>query len=185
MKQRIIDIEDYLKGKKPQIENEILRQEKLALEFSKSIALYLFNISMQKFGDSLKDEHQLLEILANLCIDIYIMDTTLSRITQACKIKDDFEILKIIGQISTMEKVRKIVRDTKLALLSILKNGELNRALEDLMVLSKGTELKINLFGSKRKLSEFLYLHGKYPRPLLKVFCKLFPIHNFSHFSSF
>jgi hypothetical protein len=148
-----------LAGETPQIKSDVLPEEKKAYEYAKAVTLYLFNESIIKYGQGLKNEQQLMEILADSFTDLYIMDSVLRRITQNEKRDQDW---LAIGKVSTAIRVRRIAGSAKVALLSILDGDELEKALEDLAQLSKGTELRNNLFALKRQLAESLYDKGEY-----------------------
>ncbi len=159
IREKIKEVKAMLGGKTPQINSDVLKEEKSAYEYAKAVTLYLFNESIIKYGQGLKNEQQLMEILADSFTDLYIIDSVLRRITQNEKRDQD---RLAIGKISTAVRVRRIVGSAKVALLSILDGDELDKALDDLTTLSKGTELRNNLFALKRQLAESLYDKGEY-----------------------
>ena len=159
IREKIKEVKKLLDGKTPQIKSDVLPEEKIAYEYAKAVTLYLFNESIIKYGQGLKNEQQLMEILADSFTDLYIVDSVLRRITQNEKRDQDW---LAIGKVSTAIRVRRIAGSAKVALLSILDGDELEKALEDLAQLSKGTELRNNLFSLKRQLAESLYDKGEY-----------------------
>jgi alkylation response protein AidB-like acyl-CoA dehydrogenase len=159
IREKIKEIKQLLNGEKPIIESDVLAEEKSAFEYGKAITLFLFNESIIKYGQGLKNEQQLMEILADCFTDIYIMDSVLRRITQNSKRDQDW---LAIAKVSTALRVRRVVSAAKVALLSILDGDELEAALKNLTQLSKGTELRNNLFALKRQLAESLYDKGLY-----------------------
>ena len=159
IREEIKKVKKMLDGETPQIKSDVLPDEKSAYEYARAITLYLFNESIIKYGQGLKNEQQLMEILADSFTDLYIMDSVLRRITQNEKRDQDW---LAIGKISAAMRVRRIVSSAKVALLSILDGDELEEAIEDLTKLAKGTELRNNLFMLKRQLAESLYDKGAY-----------------------
>jgi hypothetical protein len=84
IREKIQQIEDYLatdpNGKnKPEGE---LDHEIQMLEAGKMLGLYLFHEALCEYGQDLKHEQQLTEILANIFIDIYTAESTISRVRQ-------------------------------------------------------------------------------------------------------
>jgi len=163
IRERIKLMHSVINGHPFRVYSDILAEEKTTLEYGKLIALHTLNESIIKYGQGLRNEQQLLEILANMFINIYVMDSTLTRITQyAAKQGEINEEWSTIGKISVFEKVRQVARDSKIALLSNLDGEELQKALGELVILSRGTEIHLNIFEAKRYLAEVLYEKGKY-----------------------
>lgn len=162
IRSRIKENEALLNGSSVKIESDILRPEKTALEYAKAIVLYVFNESIIRFGQALRHEQQLGEILADMFTDVYIMDSVLARVTQYIE-KNDFESNRIcIAQIGTVQATQRITTNARTAMLSIANEHELDRALTDLEKLSRPAGLRLNLFELRRKLADSLYEHGKY-----------------------
>ncbi|HGY56689.1 MAG TPA: acyl-CoA dehydrogenase [Caldithrix abyssi] len=163
IRQRINQMRAVMSGRPFRVYSDILPQEKTALEYAKFIALHAFNESIIKYGQGMRHEHQLLELLANMFINIYVMDSTLARISQAAESNGALpEDLKTIGQLSVFEKVRHVTREAKIALLSILEGEELQTALDELNALTRHTDMHLNAFEARRYLAEVLYEKGKY-----------------------
>ena len=163
IRQRINQMRAVMHGEPFRVYSNILEQEKTALEYAKFIALHAFNESIIKYGQGMRHEHQLLELLANMFINVYVMDSTLARISQTAESNGSLpEDLKTIGQLSVFEKVRHVNRDAKIALLSILQGEELQTALDELNSLTHYTDMHLNAFEARRYLAEVLYERGKY-----------------------
>ena len=163
IRQRINQMRAVMNGQPFRVYSDILPQEKTALEYAKFIALHAFNESIIKYGQGMRHEHQLLELLANMFINVYVMDSTLARIHQIAESNGSLpEDLKTIGRLSVFEKVRHVTRDAKIALLSILQGEELQTALDELNSLSRFTDMHLNTFEARRYLAEVLYEKGKY-----------------------
>ena len=159
---KIKENEALLNGANVQIESNILRPEKTALEYAKAIVLYVFNESIIRFGQALRHEQQLGELLADMFTDVYIMDSVLARVTQYVE-KNDYESNRMcIAQIGTAQATQRITSSARTALLSIVNEHELDKALTDLEKLSRPAGLRLNLFELRRKLADSLYEHGKY-----------------------
>ncbi|MGD9897709.1 MAG: acyl-CoA dehydrogenase family protein [Calditrichaceae bacterium] len=159
---RIKELKTLLAGKKPDIKSTILKAEKTALEYAKAITLYVFNESIIKYGQGLRNEQQLGEMLADMFTDIYVMDSVLSRVTYYIEKKGSDQDRIRIAKISVADKVNRIISHAKIAMLSILDGDELDKALADLDILAKGAELRTRLFQLKSDLADSLYEKGKY-----------------------
>lgn len=162
IRDKIKENEKLLSGKKIQVESKILAAEKKALEYAKAITLYVFNESIIRYGQGLGHEQQLMEILADMLTDVYIMDSVLARVSQYVEEKDYESVRMHIARIGTAQKTERIVSNARTALLSLLTNHELEKALDDLDKLSRPTHLRLNMFEMRRELAESLYEHGKY-----------------------
>ena len=162
IRDKIKENERLLNGATIQIESDILRPEKIALEYAKAITLYVFNESIIRYGQSLRHEQQLMEILADMFTDVYVMDSVLARVSQYVE-KNDYESIRMhIAQIGTAQKAQRITANARTALLAIETDHELDKALADLEKLSRPTNLRLNLFQLRRELADTLYEHGKY-----------------------
>ncbi len=162
IRSRIKQNEVLLNGTSVQIESAVLRAEKIALEYAKAVTLYVFNESIIRFGQALRHEQQLGELLADMFTDVYVMDSVLARVSQYVE-KNDYEANRInIAQISTALGTQRITKNARTALLSIETEHELDQALTDLEKLSRPAGLRLNLFELRRKLADSLYEHGKY-----------------------
>ncbi len=162
IRDKIKENERLLRGIPIEIESDILQKEKIALEYAKAITLYVFNESIIRYGQSLPHEQQLMEILADMFTDIYVMDSVLARVTQYVE-KNGYEAIRMhIAQIGTAIKAQRIAANARTALLAIEEGHELEQALADLAVLSEPTNLRLNLFQMRRELADTLYEHGQY-----------------------
>lgn len=162
IRDKIKENERLLRGIPIEIESDILQKEKIALEYAKAITLYVFNESIIRYGQSLPHEQQLMEILADMFTDIYVMDSVLARVTQYVE-KNGYEAIRMhIAQIGTAIKAQRIAANARTALLAIEEGHELEQALADLAVLSASTNLRLNLFQMRRELADTLYEHGQY-----------------------
>ncbi len=154
--------ERLLNGGRIELDTDILRDEKIALEYAKAITLYVFNESIIRYGQGLRHEQQLMEILADMFTDVYVMDSVLARVSQYVE-KNGYEPIRMhIAQIGTAQKTQRITANARTALLAIEKNHELDQALNDLEKLSRPMHLRLNLFELRRELADTLYEHGKY-----------------------
>ncbi len=162
IRDKIKENEQLLRGGTVRIESDILQKEKVALEYAKAITLYVFNESIIRYGQSLPHEQQLMEILADMFTDVYVMDSVLARVTQYVE-KNGYEAIRMhIAQIGTALKTQRITANARTALLAIEEGHELEQALSDLETLSRPTHLRLNLFQMRRELADTLYEHGQY-----------------------
>ncbi len=162
IRNRIKQNEELLNGASVQIEGKILRAEKTALEYAKAVTLNVFNESIIRFGQALRHEQQLGELLADMFTDVYVMDSVLARVSQYVENHDYESNRTNIAQISTMLGTQRIMTNARTALLSIETEHERDKALTDLEKLSRPAGLRLNLFELRRKLADSLYEHGKY-----------------------
>ena len=83
----IQNIESFLESNDMNDHDELLHEESLSLEFTKKGFLHLFNESLSIFGQDLQHEQQITEMLADIMINIYNVESTIIR---AKKIHEKF-----------------------------------------------------------------------------------------------
>ena len=75
----IQNIESFLESNDMNDHDELLHEESLSLEFTKKGFLHLFNESLSIFGQDLQHEQQITEMLADIMINIYNVESTIIR----------------------------------------------------------------------------------------------------------
>jgi len=76
-------IDDYLDGKFDPVKLDPLSHEANLIETGKYLALFLFHEALNEYGQDLRHEQQLTEILANMFTEIYTAESTVMRAVQA------------------------------------------------------------------------------------------------------
>lgn len=141
---------------------DALEQEKQALEVAKSLVLYVFNEAICKFGQDLKNEQIVGSLLSDLFMEIYVMDSVLSRVSQRVATKEVDATWIAIARALCAEKFYDVATSAQKILCSLLENKSLERSLKDVEVFLNNTLLKTDIITLKQKIAEDLYENGEY-----------------------
>lgn len=76
-------------GRQPKVENGLLGAEVQAAELSKRLVAYAAKVLVEKELASLKTKQQHLEILSNMVIDVYAMDSAVGRTLQLANVRGE------------------------------------------------------------------------------------------------
>ena len=79
IREAIRDISDFMSNGQLKLKDDTLAEECHSIETAKRFVLYLFNEALCKYGQDLKHEQQLTEIIADIFIDIYTAESTVVR----------------------------------------------------------------------------------------------------------
>ena len=71
IREAIREISDFMSNGQLKLKDDTLAEECHSIETAKRFALYLFNEALCKYGQDLKHEQQLTEIIADIFMDIY------------------------------------------------------------------------------------------------------------------
>lgn len=153
---------DVLEGKVSAVEKGALAQEKRALELAKALTLYTFNEAVCEYGQGLRNQQQVGEVLSNLLIDLYVLDSVVSRVHQRVTAEGPDPVWLAIPQVLVAERVADMAASARKALCAMLKGPALDKALADFETLRKHMLLNTDVFELKRRIAEDLYEHGSY-----------------------
>jgi alkylation response protein AidB-like acyl-CoA dehydrogenase len=143
--------------------DELLSHEIQAIETGKRLAIYLFHEALCEFGQDLKHEQQLTEILANMLMDIYTADSTLSRVLQ---LPEDYPYRSNVLDIARVHAADSSLRLMNLALngLNGIFHGSLPlNVIDHMREFQKRMLLPTDILGLKRRIPETIYHHKTYP----------------------
>jgi alkylation response protein AidB-like acyl-CoA dehydrogenase len=152
----------YLSGDKPAVDDGVLVEEKRALEIAKALTLYVFNEAVCKYGQGLRNQQQVGEVLSNLFIDLYVMDSVISRVSQRVASEGEDPVWLAIPKVLVAERVADMATAARQALCGMLSGPALDKALADVQTLTHRMLLSTNVFDLKRLIAEDLYEQGKY-----------------------
>ncbi len=165
IREGIQQIEDYLatdpNGKhKPEGE---LDHEIQMVEAGKKLGLYLLHESLCKYGQDLKHEQQLTEILANIFIDIYTADSTISRVKQNIDSGISDRTPLYIAKVFAAEASIRLLNMALTGMNGIYKGCLKNSIIDNLKNFQVRMLPKIDIIGMKRLIAEHVYSKQSYP----------------------
>ncbi len=165
IREKIQQIEDYL-ATDPNGKNESegnLNHEVQMLEAGKMLGLYLFHEALSEYGQDLKHEQQLTEILANIFIDIYTAESTISRVRQSIESGNNDRIPLYIAKVFAAEASIRLLNMALTGMNGIYKGHLKNSIIEKLKNFQVRMLPKIDIIEMKRLIAEHVYSKQSYP----------------------
>ena len=165
IRENIQQIEDYLATDPNGINatDGDLDHEKQMLKAGKMLGLYLFHEALCKYGQDLKHEQQLTEILADIFIDIYSTESTISRVQQNIDSGETDRIPLYIAKVFTAEASIRLLNRTLTGMNGIYKGNLKNVIVEHLKNFQVRMLPKIDIIEMKRLIAEHVYSKQSYP----------------------
>jgi alkylation response protein AidB-like acyl-CoA dehydrogenase len=159
----IREIEQYMNNGKLETDSEILLAESNVVETSKRLALYLLNEGICEFGQDLKHQQQIADILANIFIDIYVAESTVLRAKKMLGNPISPPSVEGVAKIFVAEMAQRMVQLAETALKGIY-NGDLSPLMhENLNTFRSRMYLPTNTIGLKREIAAYAYSKTSYP----------------------
>ena len=159
----IREIEQYMNNGKLETDSEILLAESNVVETSKRLALYLLNEGICEFGQDLKHQQQIADILANIFMDIYVAESTVLRAKKMLGNPTSHPSVEGVAKIFVAEMAQQMVQLAETALKGIY-NGDLSPLMhENLNAFRSRLYLPTNTIGLKREIAAYAYSKKGYP----------------------
>lgn len=137
--------------------------EECAIETGKRLALHVFHAALNEFGQDLRHEQQLTEILADMFTDLYVADSTLSRVQ--C-LQGDTPADKMAATIARIHSAEVSIRLLNLALtgLHAVFHGKLPPDTVDYLQRFQRCMLpQTDIIQLKRELADYVYSRAGCP----------------------
>ena len=159
----IREIEQYMNNGKLETDNETLLAESNVVETSKRLALFLLNEGICAFGQDLKHQQQIADILANIFIDIYVAESTVLRAKKILGDPAAPSSVEAVAKIFVAEVAQRMMQLAETALKGIY-NGDLSTLIhENLNMFRSRMYLPTNTIGLKREIAAYAYSKKSYP----------------------
>jgi alkylation response protein AidB-like acyl-CoA dehydrogenase len=159
----IKDLNKELEEKKlPKADKGPLGEAVLQCELSKRTMLYCTNVAFQKYGDKLTDAQEEMEMLADMAIDCFCMDTTACRALQLLEKrgKAKSELAVLLTQIICFEGHSHIMDLARKMLMSVPEKKDVKKHLKN---LDKMARIKpFDLIGAKKRAADITVEAGEY-----------------------
>ena len=134
-----------------------------SLEATKKFGLFLFNESLIAFGQDLKNEHQIMELLADIFTDIYTAESTLVRARKIMESNSPIQSTKDISRVFISEMVDRIVTNAQ-SILNAVYDGSIPKdTIFKMRKFDERMRLSCNAVQLKRNIAEFVFEQEKYP----------------------
>ncbi len=148
---------------KPDADDTLLAKECDTVESAKKIGLYLFNEALSEFAQDLKNEHQIVEMLSDIFIDIYSAESTIVRVKKIMSSDKPVASTVDIAKVFTTEMVDRILAKTH-TILNAVHTGTVPAEVKDTVnKFEERMRLSNNVVQLKRNIAEYVFDQKKYP----------------------
>ena len=143
------------------LDDEPLRAEARAVEFSRSFVLYCLHESILKYGQDLKNEQWIVEPLANMVIAVSVMDTGYKRYMQIedGQHKDETRDVLMLSVADQFQACHKNGLDI---IEELFTGGERNEQIALINEWYKKTNYLPRRIECQKLIADTLYKHNKY-----------------------
>ena len=150
------------KGGVPKPEKGPVGTAAVQTELAKELALYSINVAFQKLGEKFMDEQIVAEMLADMVIECYCMDSVCARTIQLIEKKGEkgAEMGVLINGIWCFEAHNRVADLARRLCAALSTETELNSHLENLAKMTG--PLAFNFVRAKHQVAELLAAAGEY-----------------------
>ena len=163
IREKIKETVQILNGKRVDVDESTLTEQQRALAYAKHLTLYLLNKALIRYGQDLLNEQQVGEILSDMIIKIFLMNTTLSRIEQILATGQKETIFSNITKVLIAEGSIEICGLAKRAITHIENPNQLDAALKGIRFFENQMDIKTDIISHKQNIADYLYRQQKYP----------------------
>ena len=163
IREAINEIETYMSNGEIKVENDLLAEECHSIETAKRFALYLFNEALCKYGQDLKHEQQITEIIADIFTDIYSAEGIVVRSQKIMDSDSPDSSVIDIAKVYTAEMVNRIMSLTHIVIAAIYTNNPSSLVNQKIIEFENRMRLKTNVIGLKRKIAQNVFESNGYP----------------------
>ena len=163
IREAIRDIPNFLtsvEGEKPA---GTLATEIQAIETGKRLALNLFHEALNEYGQDLKHQQQLTEILANMLIDLYTAESTLCRVQHLEGTSTWRDVPGDIAKVNAAEVSLRLLGLALTGLNGIFRGNPPLDILDNLHRFQKRMLLNTDIIQLKCDIADHIYSQNKYP----------------------
>lgn len=142
---------------------QILGREIYTVELAKKLTLYTFTQALTEFGRDLLNNQQIGELLSDMISDIFIMNSTMSRILQTHQNLSYASLLIDIVKVLVVEISMNLIARARKIIWGILSDKNSKNALKTLKYMENQIYIPTNIFALKCNISDKIYQLKQYP----------------------
>ena len=143
-------------------DRELLSEYILGIEAAKIMVVLIFHEALCQFGQDLKHEQQLSEILSNMFTLLYTMESVICRAKQISP-STKSNLMADIARVHVAESLLDLSKFTFKCLNRIFPSNIPSEILTDVNALQGKIQLSTDTISLKRKLAEYVLAEKKYP----------------------
>ncbi len=155
-------VDDFLAAPPP-TDGGLLSDEADSIETGKRLALFLFHEALSEYGQDLKHEQQLTEILADIFTDIYTAESVVKRVQVGMEAGTVDDSTVKIAKVYSAEMVIRLLNKALAGLNGIYKGHMSENMIDHLRKFQARLLLHTDIIGLKREIAEHAYLKKNYP----------------------
>ena len=163
IREAIREISDFMSNGQLKLKDDTLAEECHSIETAKRFVLYLFNEALCKYGQDLKHEQQLTEIIADIFMDIYTAESTVVRARKIMASASPEPNVVNIAKIFTTEMSNRIMSNVHTAITAIHDGPPSPLLDQKISEFEDRMRLKTNVISLKRKIAKHVYNNNGYP----------------------
>jgi alkylation response protein AidB-like acyl-CoA dehydrogenase len=133
-----------------------LGAERAALTQAKKALLFTAGAAIQKFGDSIRDEQEVLMHISNMVMDVFAMDTAIQRLIKKSFSGPQTDVMRTFLNDATS----RVEFSARQVLAAIAEGDTLRTQLSALRRLLRW--MPVNTVKARQNIAEFLIDHGRY-----------------------
>ena len=137
--------------------------EALVVESAKRLAIELLHEALCEFGQDLKHEQMLTELIADILIDIFTTESTLVRVHNNQDIETHFDIIDAIAKVQTAEMSARVLSRSLTGFNRVFKGKIPDEMKNKINILQNKMDSPIDVIILKRHIAESLSKINSYP----------------------
>ena len=133
------------------------------IETGKRLALFVFNEALNTFGQDLKHEQQITEMLADIFIDLYTAESTVVRAQKIMDIGNQDRTVSSIAKIFTAEMVLRLLNLSLTALNGIYRGQTTPIVFDQMRNFQAKMLMPTDIVNLKREVAQRIFNQKEYP----------------------
>jgi alkylation response protein AidB-like acyl-CoA dehydrogenase len=163
IRESISAIDHFMSNGKIENNEGLLANECETIETGKRLALYIFNEALNRFGQDLKHEQQITEMLADVFMDLYTAESTVVRAQKILENDNHDKTVCSIAKIYTAEMVLRLLNISLTALNGIFSGHTTYEVIDQLRQFQARMMTQTDIINLKRNVARYIYYHNEYP----------------------
>tara|TARA_B100001559_G_C16493752_1_gene619713 strand:- start:443 stop:2224 length:1782 start_codon:yes stop_codon:yes gene_type:complete len=156
-------IDEYMSNGELKTDHDLLKNECQSVETAKRLALFIFNEALCTYGQDLRHEQQLTEILSDIFTEIFTAESTIVRAKKIMTSESPNPSVVDIAKVFTTEMVDRIMSKVQIANVAIFEEGNSPLLDQKISEFENRMRLKNNVIKLKRKIAQYVFDENKYP----------------------
>ena len=137
--------------------------EALVVESAKRLAMELLHEALCEFGQDLKHEQMLTELIADILIDIFTTESTLVRVCNNQDSATHFDIIDAIAKVQTAEMSTRVISRSLTGFNRVFSGNIPENMKNKIDVLQNKMDLSMHVIFQKRHIAESVSQINSYP----------------------